>query len=122
MLLLEKVAQTVQAPSPDKAYTIFLGITVEPVVGVVLVEEVQVLVSRVVQTVLDADIIEERPITVIVVRALGDHTTHRQFYTVVPEALCELERVVSTGISLAVETVLHIERHIDGAQGLTCDL
>jgi hypothetical protein len=52
ILETEDVSEVLQGATPDEATTILLCITIKPVVGVILEEQVQILVGSIVKSVL----------------------------------------------------------------------
>ena len=121
ILEAEDVSETLQTTTPDKASTIFLGIAVEPVVGIVLEEEREILVGRIVQTVFQADIIEERAIALLQLGTRRHHATYGDLQPVVEEALGKLERIVGMGLTRTIERLIDTEGEVEGAQGIARD-
>ena len=64
----EDVLEVLQGASPDKATAILLSVTFQPVVAIVVEEQLHVFVCRIIETVLQGDVIKERLIAERIVR------------------------------------------------------
>ena len=57
---MEDVLEMIQFPSPDETTTIFTCITLEPVVDVLVIEQLDILCGILVQTIFHTHVVEER--------------------------------------------------------------
>ena len=62
VVFLKQIAEVLYCFLPDETGSILLRIAIEPIVGIVVVEEGDVFVCRVVETVFKGDVVEERAV------------------------------------------------------------
>ena len=111
-----------KATPPYQAHTIFAGIALKPVVGIVVIIEFHIFVGRIAQAVFKGDIVKER---LVLVGHLGTGrylATYHYLQAVVPETLGEFERIVGVGVSAGICGIIHTKAQVERAQGIACDI
>ena len=91
----EDIPEVIEFSAPDETYAVFAGVAFQPVVHILLVEELKVLRTFLVQTILHGYIIEERLLlSHVVVGASSQQSANLDLQSVVEQSLRELERVI----------------------------
>ena len=105
--------------APCESHSELLRSAFEPVVGVVVVEEPQVFVRGVAQTVFKRHVVEERLVLVWHVGTARHLSAHDNLEPVVPESLGKLERIIGVHTSRSIGGVVDAEAQIEGAKGIS---
>ena len=108
----------VQLASPDEAAAILAGVAFEPVVGVLVVEHLDVLVGGGTEAILHRHIVEERLFVLFLNLVAGSYlAANLHLQAVVPEALGKLERVVGVRLARGIHVVVEADADVNRLQG-----
>ena len=121
-LQAEDILEVLKRTPPDETAAILLRVAIEPVVGIVLEEEVNILIGCIVKAVLQRDVVKERVIAVEIVGTRRDFSSNGDFQTIIPQPLGKLKRIVHMGVAGSISRVVEAEREIECAQSIAGDV
>ena len=81
-----------------------------------------VAAGALVETIFNADIVDERLTRILRIGACAHLTAYDDTYSVAPEALGETETVVGSGGARGAEALFHAQREVDALQGFAGDV
>ena len=111
-----------QCASPDETTAVFLCIALQPVVTVVVKEQLHILVRCIIQTVFESYIVEERLVAIGILCTCRHLSSHRYLHPVIPEPLGETEGVVGMHGTRSIGSIIQTDGEVEGAQRITCDI
>ena len=116
---MEDVGKFVQLSFPDKADAILTRVALQPVVDVLVVEDLHILITSGRQAVFHGDIVEERLLLSLDFGTRRHPAAKLYAETVVPETFRKAEAVVGMRLSCGIGGVVEAHLQVDTLQG-TC--
>ena len=118
----EDILEMLQFAPPKEAPAILPYLAFQPVIGISVVEEFEILVGSSAETVFESDIGKERLVGRLSVGTSRHFSTEDDAQAVVPEAFGELERVVGVHGTRCVSSIVDAHGEVERAQRIACDV